>query len=147
VVFAIFTVTPAHIFAPVIAPPTFAVENTSISTVAVTTGPQPNVAVRRYLYIPEVAITSLKVASVPGNAVQTVKGVGDLSQLYVGPAEAGAPVEAAVVLVMLTVPPGQISLPVIAPPTLAIEYTERVMVRAPELQFGAVAYCRVTLIV
>ena len=115
VVLVTLTVPPAQIFVTAIAPPLFVVENTSTSTVVLTAALHPNVAVLRYLYIPDTAITSLKVAAAPGRAVQTVKGEGDLSQLYVGPAEAGTPVVAEVVFVMLTVPPGQISVPAIAP--------------------------------
>ncbi len=46
-------------------------------------------------------MVSLKVAPVPGKAVQVVYGETDRCQLYVGPDDAGVPVEAAVVLVIL----------------------------------------------
>lgn len=44
-----------------------------------------------------------------------LNGDTDLCQLYVGPDEAGVPVEAAVVLVTVTVPPAQIGELLIAP--------------------------------
>jgi hypothetical protein len=72
--------------------------------------------------VPEVAIPSLKVAELPVNAVHTEKpGPGALSQLYVGPLDAGVPVDALVVFVILTVPPAQISVLPMAPAALVVE--------------------------
>jgi hypothetical protein len=74
--------------------------------------------------VPEAAITSLKVAALPGKAVHTEKpGPGALSQLYVGPPKGGVPVEALVVFVMLTVPPAQISSPAMTPALFVDENT------------------------
>ena len=79
-------------------------------------------AVRRYLYVPAVAIVSLKVAPEPVRGVQTENpGPGALSHEYVGPDDAGVPVEAAVVFAMFTVPPPQIADPEMAPALCVVE--------------------------
>lgn len=105
--------------------------------------PQPNVAVLRYLYVPVVAIVSLKVAPVPGRFVQTVKpGPGARAQLYTGPDEAGVPVVAAAGLEMLTVPPGQIPDPEIVPALCAVEYTVSVVLRLFDVHCGEPTYLR-----
>lgn len=84
--------------------------------------PHPNVAVRLYLYVPVVGSDSLNVAPVPGRLVHELKaGPGALSQLYVGPEEAGVPVVAAAVLEMFTVPPGHIPDPVMVPGLCVVE--------------------------
>ena len=86
------------------------------STMVVTGEPHPKVAVRRYLYTPGVATVWLNVAPLPDKEVQVPKpGPVALSQLYVGPEEAGVPVEADVEFVILTLPPAQILEPEIAP--------------------------------
>ena len=69
-------------------------------------------------------ITSEKVAPDPVSAVQSVNpGPGARCQLYVGPEDAGVPVDAAVIFVMLTVCPAHIFDPPMDPPLLAVEYT------------------------
>ena len=92
------------------------------STMVVTGEPHPKVAVRRYLYTPGVATVWLNVAPLPDKEVQVPKpGPVALSQLYVGPEEAGVPVEAEVEFVILTLPPAQISVPAMAPGLCTVE--------------------------
>ena len=65
---------------------------------------------------------SLKVAPVPARLVQVPKpGPVALAQLYTGPEEAGVPVVAAAVLVIFTVLPGQIPVPVMVPALWVVE--------------------------
>jgi hypothetical protein len=72
--------------------------------------------------VPAVAIVSLKVAADPTKAVQTVyPGPGALSQLYVGPDDAGDPVDAEVVFDIFTVFPAHIFDAEIAPALFAVE--------------------------
>ena len=71
--------------------------------------------------MPGVFIVSLKVAPDPARGVQELKGDTDLCQLYVGPDEAGVPVEAEVPFVIFTVPPAQISAPPMAPALCDVE--------------------------
>ena len=93
-----------------------------MSFVVVTGVPQAKVAVLRYRYVPGVAMLSLNVAAEPTRAVHDEnRGPGALSQLYVGPAEAGVPVDADVVLVIFTVAPAQIFVPFIAPAAWVVE--------------------------
>lgn len=58
--------------------------------------------------MPGVAMVSVMVAPVPGRAVHEVNaGPGALCQLYVGPDDAGVPVEAAKALAMVKELPAQ----------------------------------------
>jgi len=67
-------------------------------------------------------MVSLKVAADPVRFVQEENpGPGALRQLYVGPEEAGVPVVAAAVLVMLTVLPGHTLFPAMVPGSWVVE--------------------------
>lgn len=78
--------------------------------------PHPKEAVRRYLYTPGVDTVWLKVAPLPVRVVHVPKpGPVALSQLYVGPEDAGEPVVADDEFVMFTVLPAQTFVPAIVP--------------------------------
>lgn len=66
-------------------------------------------------------MVSLKVAAEPVSGVHVLNGETDLCQLYVGPDDAGVPVDADVEFVMLTVPPAQIGEPLMAPALCDVE--------------------------
>jgi hypothetical protein len=68
-----------------------------------------------------VFIVSLKVAPDPVRGVHVLNGETDRCQLYVGPDDAGVPVDADVEFVMLTVPPAHIGKPPMAPALCEVE--------------------------
>ena len=97
-------------------PGLWVVEKTLMSVVVDTVEPHPKVARLWYLYVPGVARVSVYVSPEPVRFVHAEKaGPGALLQLYVGPVEAGVPVDAAVMLFIVIGSPGQTSLPSIDP--------------------------------
>jgi len=74
--------------------------------------------------MPGVETVWLKVAPLPVRVVHVPKpGPVALSQLYVGPEDAGVPVVAAAEFVMLTVPPAHTFVPAMVPGLWVVEYT------------------------
>lgn len=113
---------PAQAFVFEMEPGLWVVEKTLISVVVDTVEPQPKVARLWYLYVPGVARVSVNVSPEPVRFVHAVKpGPGALLQLYVGPVEAGVPVDAAVMLFIVIGSPGQTSFPSIDPALCDVE--------------------------
>lgn len=85
-------------------------------------------------------MVSLKPAPVPARAVHIVNGETERSQLYVGPGDAGVPVVAGAVLLIVTVLPGQTPDPVIVPGLCVVDQIAMSALRDGEVHCGTEVY-------